>query len=57
MVFIAGKRVGDFRGRDLRRVQVAGGTGRYTLRLVEYAAGSRRAMVYRSRYVGCKRVR
>jgi outer membrane protein assembly factor BamB len=57
MVFVAGKRVGDFRGRDLRRVQVTGGAGRYTVRLVEYAAGRRRAMVYRLRYVGCKRVR
>jgi hypothetical protein len=55
-VFLGRKRLGAFKGHNLRRLHVNAPAGRYTLRLVEVTSTHRR-LTYRLRFAACLRVR
>jgi outer membrane protein assembly factor BamB len=55
-VFLGRKRLGAFKGHNLRYVQVNAPAGRYALRLVELTSRHRR-LTYRLRFAACRRVR
>ena len=55
-VFMGHKRLGTFKGRNLRHVHVNAPAGRYTLRLVEWTS-SHHKLTYKLRFAACRRVR
>jgi outer membrane protein assembly factor BamB len=54
-VFLGRKRLGSFKGHNLRHLHVNAPAGRYTLRLVELTSRHHR-LTYRLRFAACRRV-
>jgi hypothetical protein len=55
-VFLGRKRLGSFKGHDLRHLHVSVPAGRYRLRLVEWTSRHHR-LTYWLRFAACRRVR